>query len=241
MDPTQPKIDRVRRWSLTAALAVGLVLATVAFTRVADRPTECGTGDWPPFMLMVNLTERQSMDPDRVHPGWILWCNESHWTMHVASEIAGETGSASTRGEPNDVFPWFSPTLTPDEAWEALTGQSERRTVQPRNGRATLAYVARVAEGQLRMEFNEHGIPVRVRMPGDNGWFLDVHLSFSGRSLWSDDDVMNWPACSQPGQGGFLNEPQPCWNNSGVTRPDGACFQDLAKVTGLDLTLGCAL
>lgn len=225
-----------------STLAIGgAIVAAVATlwlgARIGAGPAECQSGDWPAFMLTAEPGDFEE------RPGWILWCNESHWTMHVATSIAGETDSRNVRGDGQPPFPWFDPSLTPDEAWRALTGSDEKNMREPRNPLADTAFTIRTDLGQYRMEFSEEGIPVLVRVPGESGFRFSGRLIRAESLIWDDADVVDWPACSIPGQGGFINEPQPCWLDGGSARPGGRCyvtFGELTNTSGFQ-TLGCSL
>ena len=91
------------------------------------------------------------------------------------------------------------------------------------------------------MEFSPAGIPVRVVIPGDDGFRIWARLDRALRVLWADEDLVNWPACDIPGEGGFINEPMPCWNVAGFTRPEGHCSHTLTELTAEFHTLACRL
>jgi hypothetical protein len=215
-----------RRTKFAAGCAIGLLTVLGAFVAPYG-PVECSSGDWPAFMLGEIHNEHGAQQQ-----GWILWCHESHWTMHVAGEFAGETASRQTRGKSAEVFPWFSPDLTPQEAWQQLTGTPELREVAPRHDLAEVAFTMGADDGRYRMEFTAEGIPVLVRVPGADGFrFRADEVSFADRPLRSDDDIMNWPSCSH--FDGSSDDGPPCWYDSGNARPleEGSCHNSLRDLT----------
>ncbi len=225
-------IARPRTYVATG-LGIGL-LTLIATLAVPTDAVECSSANWPAFMLS-GIRNEQGAE----RQGWILWCHETHWTMHVAGEFAGETASRQARGTPAEVFPWFSPSLTPHEAWQRLTGSPEMRQVEPRHDLAAVAFTRRSDAGPYRMEFTPEGIPVVVRVPGTGGFrFRADVVSFAGRPMRSDDEIMNWPACAVPRDGDSVNEPRPCWRESGSA---DYCAKTLNELTSQYSDLGCAL
>ena len=188
---------------------------------------------------MLPLMESRKADTSE---GWILWCSEDHWRMHVAGAIAGETTSRSAEDGPDPPFPWFTPHLTPEQAWNELTNSLPGEAASPRHDQAVVAFVAKTDKGKFRMEFSAEGIPVRVVVPGDGGFRLwAFRLDLAGRPMWSDESPLNWPACHLPAANGVIVEPQPCWTTFGSTRPDGHCFDNLNRLTSDFKTTGCSL
>ncbi len=224
------------RTYVATGVGIGLLTA-VATLAVPYGPVDCSSGKWPAFMLSDISTEQGDE-----YQGWILWCHETHWTMHVAGEVAGETSSRQARGKPAEVFPWFKPSLTPQEAWQELTGSAPMREVKPRNDFAEIAYAGRGNDGYYRMEFTSQGIPVLVKATGSGGFLLRADdVSFADRPMRSNDELLNSPACYLPGVNGFINEPRPCWYESGSLRLENECFVSLYKATTAFPDLGCAI
>ncbi len=175
-------------------------------------------------------------------PGWILGCNESHWTMHVVTTVAGEDSSRRASGEPGVLFPWFDPDLQPEEAFQQLTGTDTGRNVTPRNHQAVIAFTTRTSTGQFRMEFTAEGIPVLVRSPGESGFRFWGDVSRASRPIRSGEEPMNWPACSAAQQRPSEREPQPCWFDSGNAQGDSGCLRLLEWLTDTSefKTAGCS-
>ena len=235
MDATQPRFRRLRWIGVGAAVLLAVGLWNLGASPAAAH--ECASGDWPAFMLPI--TESRNADTSE---GWILWCSEEHWRMHVAGEIAGETESRAAEDGASTPFAWFTPNLSPEEAWNELTSSQTSRVIDPKHPAASFGYVADTDDGKFRMEFSPEGIPVRVVVPGAGGFRLwAFQLDSAGRPMWSDEDPLNWPACHLPSENGSIVEPQPCWTSFGSTRPDGRCFDNLNRLTSEFKTLGCSL
>ncbi|NND01205.1 MAG: hypothetical protein HKN91_00320 [Acidimicrobiia bacterium] len=223
---SRPLSSRVTPGALGGTIVAAIAVLWLA-TQIGPGPTKCQSGEWPAFMLSSELRVGQQA------PGWILWCKETHWTIHVATKLAGETQSREVRGEGEPPFPWFSPSLSPDEAWRTLTGTHEKNVRQPRNSQAVTAYTIRTELGQFRMEFSREGIPVLVRVPGDDGYRFSGHLDRAASQVGSDADFLNWPACGDPGYA-----PQ-CWTDEGGVRPGCLRFGRLTDNRENNYLAGC--
>lgn len=185
----------------------------------------CGSGDWPAFMLSIRAPD------SRETPGWILWCNEANWTMHVVTQIADAQSSRRASGVVDAVFPWFDPTLQPEEAFRRFTGSDSLRSVEPRNHQAVLALTTRTLAGQFRMEFTEEGIPIVARSPGETGYRFVGDISRSDRPVRSNEEPMGWPPCSVEVQRSSTIGPHRCWVDSGVAPGASGCLRSLESLT----------
>lgn len=166
--------------------------------------------------------------------GRILWCSPSQWSLDTFGHL-GNTGLPRHQvaaGESAEVFPWFNPALSPEEAVRLAAPSEKISGATPRNGLADVAYVAAYEGGEVRMEFTAEGIPVALVGLGDDGFdFWVSQIDRASRKMFADEDLMNRPACNHQNPH-FSAEPEtdlPCWDGTGLWV--GNCWTSLTDLT----------
>ena len=192
---------------------------------------ECGTSEWPPFMMY--LRDRRLGGNGL---GFILWCNEDQWTFHAAVPFTEERETRHA-GMADQVFPWFGPGLTTQQAWDRLTGSIPHRTVEATHYEAVLGLVGETPDGKYRMEFTSEGIPVRIVVPGDDGFRMWGHFDWADRPMRSDEDLFHWPICDAGN-----NQGQPCWSPEGEIRNvEDPCQDSFGELAQSPYGMGCSI